>query len=131
MIFLLAFLLVSTSATVLQTPNGPAVGLAWDDGDPGVSEWFNVYRAPAPGGPWTKLTFDPLPIPTLTYTDTNVTFGQTWYYAVTAGNGTGESTYSAIVTAAINKPIPKPPVNPRVSFISIIAKFFAWLRGLG
>ena len=43
---------------------------------------YNVYRAPAPGGPYTKL--NSTPIATLKYEDTSVEAGHTYSYKVTA-----------------------------------------------
>jgi Abnormal spindle-like microcephaly-assoc'd, ASPM-SPD-2-Hydin len=61
---------------------------------------YNVYRGTASGGPYTKLT--PSVISTISYSDTGVQSGQTYYYVVTAVNSTNvESVYSNQVAALI------------------------------
>lgn len=68
---------------------------------PGVS--YNVYRGTTSGGPYTKLNTSL--IGALLYVDNTVQAGQTYYYVVTAADGSGnESGFSAQATAAIPTP---------------------------
>lgn len=61
---------------------------------------YNVYRGTVAAGPFTKLTSSF--IPALTYTDTSVQAGQTYYYVVTSVNSSNaESVYSNEVSATI------------------------------
>jgi hypothetical protein len=53
---------------------------------------YNVYRATTPGAYTTPL--NSLPISAITYTDSTVQAGQTYYYVVRAQNGSGESANS-------------------------------------
>jgi hypothetical protein len=64
---------------------------------------YNVYRSMTAGGPYAKLT--PSIVSGTTYTDNNVTAGQTYYYVATAvAAGDNESTYSSEATAVVPTP---------------------------
>ena len=79
-----------------------SVELVWSQGTSSVVG-FNVYRGSTNGGPYTKLTSSPQS--SMTYTDYDVTAGQTYYYVVTAVDANGmESDKSSQVVAVI--PIP-------------------------
>jgi hypothetical protein len=57
---------------------------------------YNVYRSQVSGSDYVKLTSSP--VSDLTYTDTSVANGQTYYYVTTSVDGSGnESGYSEIV----------------------------------
>ena len=61
---------------------------------------YNVYRATVSGGPYTKV--NSVVTTLLTYTDSTVVSGQTYFYVATAVDGIGnESVFSNQVTAAI------------------------------
>jgi hypothetical protein len=61
---------------------------------------FNIYRGTVPGGPYTQINSALVSTPT--YTDTNVTSGQTYYYVATQLNASGDqSAYSNETTAVI------------------------------
>lgn len=104
-----------TTATLTAAPTGLAaaarsgqVTLTWSA--PGGAVSYNVYRGTSPGGE------SPTPIATgltaLTYTDTGLSDGTTYYYTVTAVDAGGESAPSAEVSAT-----PKAP--PRVQSVRI------------
>jgi Cep192 domain 4/Abnormal spindle-like microcephaly-assoc'd, ASPM-SPD-2-Hydin/HYDIN/CFA65/VesB-like, Ig-like domain len=81
------------------TSTAHSVTLSWT---PSSSTFggFNVYRSTVSGGPYTKL--DASLITTESYTDTNVTAGQSYYYVATEVDASGnESAYSAQVSATI------------------------------
>jgi hypothetical protein len=65
---------------------------------------YNVYRATATGGPYTKLTASP--IAATTYLDTTVLAGQTYFYVTTAVDKTtsAESTKSNEAPATVPSP---------------------------
>jgi hypothetical protein len=64
---------------------------------------YNVYRALASGGPYTKV--NPSLIAAATYTDNNVLAGQTYYYVATAvDSSAAESAYSNQAQAVIPSP---------------------------
>ena len=79
-----------------------SVALSWNTSTSIVSG-YNVYRGSASGGPYAKIS--PALDASTTYSDASVQAGQTYFYVVTAVDGTGaESPYSNQVQAVI--PIP-------------------------
>lgn len=91
-------LVVALSGTG-TAPVSYSVALSWTPSSSSY-EGFNVYRSTVSGGPYTKL--DSSLIPTASYTDSNVTAGQTYYYVATEVDDTGtESAYSSQISAAI------------------------------
>jgi hypothetical protein len=61
---------------------------------------YNVYRSTVSAGPFTKLT--PSGVSAITYSDSTVQAGQTYYYVVTAVNSNNiESVYSNEVSATL------------------------------
>jgi hypothetical protein len=108
----------TTSATlsfVSNATNGPtgtlagtgvtpshSVGLTWSDSSSGIAG-YNIYRAGVSGGPYSGINSGLNP--TTSYADNSVLAGQTYYYVVTAVNGSGvESAYSSEVAATIPTP---------------------------
>ena len=80
-----------------------AANLTWTASPSSNVSGYNVYRATAPGGPYTKLNSSP--VSGLTYGDTAVAGGQTYYYVVTTVNTSGsESGYSTQATAVVPTP---------------------------
>jgi len=76
-----------------------SVALSWSDSGTGLSG-YNIYRSTVSGGPYTKIN-SAVVVPT-SDTDSTVTAGATYYYAVTAvGTSGGESAYSNQITAAV------------------------------
>jgi hypothetical protein len=79
-----------------------SVALTWSDSSTGLAG-FNVYRSAVSGGPYSAINsgLDS----TASYTDSTVTAGQTYYYVVTAVDGTGtESAYSNEAAATVPSP---------------------------
>ncbi len=79
-----------------------SVGLTWSDSSTGIAG-FNIYRSGVSGGPYSGINtgLDA----TASYTDTTVVAGQTYYYVVTAVDGTGtESAYSNEAAATVPTP---------------------------
>jgi fibronectin type 3 domain-containing protein len=61
---------------------------------------YNVYRATTSGGPYTKL--NPSAVTGVTYTDSTVQSGRTYYYVTTAVDSSShESAFSNQATAII------------------------------
>lgn len=85
-----------------------SVTLTWNwsqgTGDPATG--FHIQRSATAGGPYTVIGTVGSPV-TLTYVDTAVVAGQTYYYVVTAFNGGGDSTPSNQVTCVV--PFQAPP----------------------
>lgn len=84
------------------------VDLTWGAGTirnpaPGqVVVGYDVYRSSTSGGPYTKL--NSTPVPSLTYTDKNVSAGQTWYYVCSTVDNLGDvSAHSNQAAATIPK----------------------------
>ena len=76
-----------------------SVGLNWTASVSTVSG-YNVYRGTTNGGPYTKLNSSL--ITSLSYTDSTVASGSTYYYVSTSVNSAGvESSYSNQATAVI------------------------------
>lgn len=88
------------------TANNHSVDLSWGAGTitnpaPGqVVVGYDVYRSSSSGGPYTKLNASPIVI--LSYTDTAVSAGQTWYYVCSTVDNLGDiSKYSNQAVATI------------------------------
>jgi fibronectin type 3 domain-containing protein len=105
-----------TSATPLAPPAVPE-GLAAIAGDATVAlEWsaatgadsYQVKRATAPGGPYTTLASG---VTGLTYNDSAVTNGTTYYYVISGVNAVAESANSAEVSAMPLPPVPAAPAT--------------------
>jgi hypothetical protein len=78
------------------------VALSWNASTSSVVG-YNVYRGTQSGGPYVAL--NNAPGPSTSYSDNSVQAGQTYYYVVTAIDGSGnESIYSNQVTAVIPTP---------------------------
>jgi hypothetical protein len=76
-----------------------SVLLSWVAAAPGVTG-FNAYISTVSGGPYARMTAQPLTDATLT--DTTVQSGHTYYYVVTALNSSNqESAYSSEVSAIV------------------------------
>jgi len=104
--------IVMTPGTATAPPPTPAglapigtanqlVKLGWNT-SPGATS-YNVLRATTSGGPYTQIgaTAD------VSYSDTAVTNGTTYYYVVSASNAKGTSGNSS-QTSAVPNPIPPP-----------------------
>ena len=89
---------ITLSGTGVQ-PVSHSVTLTWTASTSVVSG-YNVYRSTVSGGPYTKLTATP--VTATTYVDTTVQSTQTYFYVVTAVDGSGvESAFSAEVSVTI------------------------------
>ena len=75
------------------------VTLNWSAAVAGVTG-FNAYSSPVSGGPYVKMTSNPLT--SATYIDNSVQTGRTYYYVVTAVNASSqESGYSSEVSSIV------------------------------
>jgi hypothetical protein len=102
----LAFLAVSAAAQ----PH-PSATLTWSwaqgTGDPVTG--FHIQRSLTTGGPYTVV--GTVPSGTLTYLDTAVTAGVTYFYVVTAYNSAGDSLKSNEVSCLPPFQIPGAPTG--------------------
>jgi hypothetical protein len=90
--------LVSLSGTGVA-PIQHWVDLTWNASTSTVAE-YNVYRGTVSGGPYTKI--NSALVTALTYTDSNVVSGATYFYVVTAvDSGGNESAFSNEALAII------------------------------
>lgn len=81
----------------------------------GVPDYYNVYRTESAGTYSSKLNTSN--ITSLTYTDSTVVRGRTYYYIARTANNGVESTNSNEVVVKVNNNVivpPKPPGNLRV-----------------
>lgn len=124
---------VGTEATAQATRR---VDLAWDASpSPGVT--YNVYRSEVAGGCATLppdascIKLNSTPISVLTFTDTAVPIGVSYFYTVTSFRNTLESVRSNEAPADLT--LPAPPSNLRVvavllAGLGIVLLFFLWRR---
>ncbi|WP_166244816.1 pectinesterase family protein [Paenibacillus turpanensis] len=91
---------ISTPAGVEAFPGNAKVDVSWNTVT--GATYYNVKRSLNAGGAYTaiaeKLAVDPS-VKTVTYTDTEVTNGTSYYYVVTASDYSGESAPSVEVSA--------------------------------
>jgi fibronectin type 3 domain-containing protein len=79
-----------------------SVSLSWAASTTTGVVGYNVYRGSVSGGPYAQVNSND---PGLTYTDSGVSTGQTYYYVVTAVDSTGtESPYSNQAQAVVPSP---------------------------
>jgi Legume lectin domain len=91
-----------------MSSNAPQVYLSWEASS-SVVVGYRVYRGTISGGPY--LTYSTALIPVLSYTDTAVAAGTTYYYVVTAIDAAGvESPHSNEVAAVIPSPSGSPSI---------------------
>ena len=84
-----------TPALTLHT-----VSLTWTASTSTNVIGYNVYRADASGGPYTRL--NSLPVSGTSYVDTNVAGGRSYFYVATAvDNSNSESAYSSEAGAVV------------------------------
>jgi hypothetical protein len=88
---------------VCVTGNSHSVSLSWMASTSPNIAGYNVYRGVTTGGPYTQLNSSL--VPTVTYTDSNVSPGQSYYYVTTAVNtGNLQSVYSNEAQATVPTP---------------------------
>lgn len=87
-----------SGATIQHTVN-----LWWNASSSSSISGYNVYRGASPSGPFSKI--NPAVNTALSYSDSAVQSGTTYYYVTTAVDASGvESSYSNQVTAAVPFP---------------------------
>ncbi len=92
--------LSATAASISQ------INLSWT-GSPGAVS-YRIKRATVNGGPYATL---PVPVNTTTYSDTGLSSSTTYYYVVSAINGSGESADSAQTGATTLTAPPEAPTS--------------------
>lgn len=81
-----------TGLTATYSATAKAVSLTWKASPTTTVTGYNLYRSETSGKSYTKVTSTTKT--TLTYNDTGVTAGKTYYYVVRAYQGTAESSSS-------------------------------------
>jgi hypothetical protein len=93
-----------------------SVSIAWDASTSSDVNYF-IYRGTKSGGPYTKLNSTAQS--TLSYSDSSVLAGSTYYYVTTSVNSKNvESSYSNQISVSIPSatPIPTPSPTPKPAF---------------
>ena len=84
-------------------PLAHSVTLTWDASSSPSVIGYNVFRSAQSGGPYAVLNAGP--VSALTYTDPTVQSGKTYYYNLTAVDGSGvESQFAGEVSVIIPSP---------------------------
>jgi hypothetical protein len=104
---LLLLLLIASSAALAQPHPSATFTWTWAQGAGDPATGFHVQRSVTAGGPYAVV--GTVPVTTLTYLDTAVTVGATYYYVVTAYNSAGDSAKSNEVACMPPFQIPGPP----------------------
>jgi len=112
------FLLVISCASAMAQNHSATLTWAWSQGTGDPATGFHVQRATVTGGPYGVVATVPSPT-TLTFVDTSVSAGQTYFYVVTAfntaaattANPGGDSAFSNQVTCAIPFQSPSTPTG--------------------
>jgi hypothetical protein len=95
----------STPTSLLATGRATGVALTWTHLTAADLFGYNVYRASAAAGPFTKVTAVPTDRISY-YTDSGLTPLTRYYYKVTAVDSSGnESGYSAVANTSTNPPL--------------------------
>jgi fibronectin type 3 domain-containing protein len=93
-----------TLTTSQAPPVSHSVALSWVASTSSNIAGYNVYRGTTSGGPYSTKA-NSSAVAGLTYTDTTVLAGQTYYYVLTAVDTSGnESGYSTQAAATIPTP---------------------------
>ncbi len=102
----------SAPATFTVSTNNQQITLTWSAVNGATN--YTLGRSTSTGGPYTPIFTGSV----TTYTDTNVIFGRTYYYVVTAFNAGGQSPYSAEVNATLALP---PVPDPQIGYVDFPA----------
>src|ERR1700722_4032219 len=90
---------ISVAGTGVAAPAPTSLLLAWNPSTSSVVG-YNVYTSFISGGPYTRLTSSP--VATMSYSDTVIQAGKTYYFVATAVNSSGiESAYSNEISATV------------------------------
>jgi hypothetical protein len=95
---------VNFTATAVSVPVSHSVTLSWTASTSPAVVGYNVYRATTSGGPYAKVNGGAC-VAAMTYSDSSVTSGHTYYYVATAvDSSNSESAYSTQATSVVPTP---------------------------
>ena len=95
-------LTMTIGVMIALAQSGQPVRLIWDAANV-ANERYLVYRSTTSGGPYQKLTPEPIPVPF--YIDDSVSTGNTYFYVVSSVDKTGnQSPYSGEVKFTVDHP---------------------------
>ena len=114
LLIMLTFALFATLGTAAQAQSSHSATLNWTQSTSTGVTANGVYRSTTSGSGYALIYTSLSPM--VTYTDSAVVAGTTYYYVVTAFVGSEESAYSSQVTATIPSN-PNPPTG-----ITVVAK---------
>lgn len=106
-ILLINVVLIFASAAIAQPHPSATLTWSWAQGTGDPATGFHIQRASSSSGPYATVATTP--VGTLTFTDTSVVVGLTYYYVVTAYNDAGDSSRSTEVACTIPFQIPGSP----------------------
>ena len=99
---------VITLTSFTATPKATQVVVAWQTGSEVDTAGFNIWRSASATGTFTKVNATVIPAQgtgvggaSYTWTDTNVSAGQTWYYKLEDIDSSGVSTLHGPVSATV------------------------------
>lgn len=132
----LAVALIVSVGTDTRAQATREVELAWD-ASPSAGVTYSVYRAEISGGctstppDVTCVKLNPTPISVLTFTDTAVPVGVSYFYTATSFRNTLESIHS--VELEVDLTPPAPPSNLRLiavllAGLGLLILFLLWRR---
>ena len=96
----------------------------------GTVTGYNVKRGAAEGGPFSQLAAG-VNVSGTTFTDTTAELGNSYYYVVTARNGTCEGANSDAVNAVLLGPLPDVPVAQAATLASTTSFQANWQEADG
>jgi fibronectin type 3 domain-containing protein len=98
--------ITSEPLNLIATSSDAKVNLSWETTSGATG--YNIKRSTTSGGPYTSIANN---VPLTTYEDLSVINGLTYYYVITAVNGTEESGNSNEAIASPTAEIPDAPTN--------------------
>lgn len=108
---ILALLLALPVSVAVWAQSGHSVTIAWTyTQGTDLAVGFNVYRSTVTGGPYTQINTTLIPINTLTFTDSIVVGGTSYFYVVDAQDANG--VHSAQSLESLAAVIPQNPTTP-------------------